>query len=71
MTSVLVLGAASWNRMIHVAQLPQGRSATIIGARETEAVGSTGVGKAMILAGLGYDVTLHCTLGRDANADKV
>ena len=42
--SVLVLGAASWNRMVHVDTLPQGVSATLFDATETEKVGSTGVG---------------------------
>ncbi len=70
-TPVLVLGAASWNRMVHVDALPQGHAVTIPHARQTEGVGSTGVGKSMVLATLGYDVTLHCTLGRDDLADKV
>jgi len=69
--NVLVLGAASWNRMVYVDALPQGVSATIVGAREVESVGSTGVGKAMALAALGCAPVLHCTLGRDAHASKV
>ena len=69
--SVLVLGAASWNRMVHVDALPQGESATIFEARETEGVGSTGVGKSMVLAALGYNVTLHCALGSDDCASRV
>lgn len=68
---VLVLGAASWNRMVHVDNLPQGASATILDARETESVGSTGVGKAMALAGLGAKPALHCALGCDRHASLV
>ncbi|ABD54868.1 carbohydrate kinase family protein [Jannaschia sp. CCS1] len=68
---VLVLGAASWNRMIHVETLPQGASATIFDARETQGAGSTGVGKAMGLAALGYQPTLHCALGRDDHGAQV
>lgn len=69
--SVLVLGAASWNRMVHVNQLPQGTSATIFDAHETVGAGSTGVGKAMALSALGHKTTLHCALGRDAYAKKI
>ncbi len=71
MANVLVLGAASWNRMVHVDTLPSGRSATVMGAHETEVVGSTGAGKAMTLAALGHNVTLHCALGNDAAADRI
>ncbi len=69
--SVLVLGGASWNRMIHVDQLPQGNSATIFDARVSECAGSTGVGKAMTLAALGCKTTLHCALGRDEFATRI
>lgn len=69
--NVLVLGAASWNKMIYVPNLPQGRSATIFEAREAESVGSTGVGKSMALAALGCKPTLHCALGRDHHGGLV
>ena len=69
--NVLVLGAASWNRMIHVDHLPQGREATIFAAKQTEAAGSTGVGKAMVASTLGHNATLHCTLGQDRLADQI
>lgn len=69
--NVLVLGAASWNSMIYVADLPQGSSATIFDAREAESVGSTGVGKSMALAAFGCKPTLHCTLGRDPHGSLV
>lgn len=71
MAKVLVLGAASWNRMIYVDALPKGSAATLMGVSEREAIGSTGVGKAMTLSALGHDVTLHCALGRDPEADKI
>lgn len=69
--SVLVLGAASWNRMVYVDHLPQGLSATLFGAHEIEALGSTGAGKSAALAALGCQPTFHCALGRDERADKV
>ena len=69
--TVLVLGAASWNRLIHVKDLPQGHSATIFAARESETAGSTGVGKAMALAAFGCAPVLQCSLGRDAHAANI
>ncbi len=69
--NVLVLGAASWNKMIYVPDLPQGSSATILDAQEVENVGSTGVGKSMVLAALGCKPTLHCALGRDNRGSLV
>ena len=69
--SVLVLGAASWNKMVFVSSLPQGESATIFEAHEREAVGSTGVGKAMALAAMGCAPVLHCALGKDDNGQLV
>lgn len=69
--NVLVLGAASWNRMVYVADLPQGASATIFDARESESVGSTGVGKSMALSALGCKPVLHCALGRDHHGSLV
>ena len=71
MTEILVLGGASWNRMIHVDALPQGVSATIFDAAEAEGAGSTGVGKSMALAALGYAPVQQCALGRDAEASRI
>jgi len=68
---VLVLGAASWNRMVHVENLPQGQSATIFDAKQTMAAGSTGVGKSMALAAMGCAPVLHCSLGQDDFALQV
>lgn len=67
----LVLGAASWNRMVYVDALPQGSHATIFEAQETEAAGSTGTGKAMALAALGVRTVFHCALGQDEAADRI
>ncbi|MEM1301814.1 MAG: PfkB family carbohydrate kinase [Pseudomonadota bacterium] len=61
----LVLGGASWNRMIYCDTLPDGRSATVFGARYVDGVGSTGVGKAFALRALGHDPVLHGVLGDD------
>ncbi len=68
---VLVLGAASWNRIVQVPKLPQGTSATLFEAREYETVGSTGVGKSMALSALGHAPVLHCALGIDHYAENI
>ena len=63
--SVLVVGGVSWDTIVRLDRLPEGRPQTVFakGARET--VGSTGAGKAMNLARLGLPTTLHALLGED------
>jgi acarbose 7IV-phosphotransferase len=68
---VTVLGGAAWNRMIHVDRLPDGRSATVHPRRHHEAIGGAGAGKALNLARLGVDVTLHASLGEDDAGARV
>jgi acarbose 7IV-phosphotransferase len=68
---VTVLGGASWNHMIHVDRLPEGRSATVHPRRHHEAIGGAGAGKAMNLARLGVDVTLFAGIGDDEDGAKV
>jgi sugar/nucleoside kinase (ribokinase family) len=63
--SILVLGGASWNTMIHLAEFPPPRPATIANARTVVAAGSTGLGKALALRALGHDPLLHATIGDD------
>jgi sugar/nucleoside kinase (ribokinase family) len=67
----LVVGGASWNRMIHLPELPGSAPRTMFATRSYEAVGSSGAGKAMNLARLGYRTTLWALLGRDARGDLV
>ncbi len=62
---VVVLGGAAWNRMIHVEQLPDGRGATVHPRWHHEAIGGSAAGKALNLARLGVDVTLHAGIGDD------
>jgi sugar/nucleoside kinase (ribokinase family) len=62
---VVAFGAASWNTMIGVEAFPPARPASIFPPAWHETVGSSGAGKAMNLARLGVDVTLHCLMGDD------
>ena len=63
---VLVVGGVSWDSIIELGQLPEPRPQTLFSRHFHETVGSTGAGKAMNLARLGFDVTLHAMLGDDA-----
>jgi sugar/nucleoside kinase (ribokinase family) len=62
---ILVVGGLSWDSVIELGDLPEPRQQTLFSRHFHETVGSTGAGKAMNLARLGFDVTLHATLGDD------
>ena len=62
---VLVVGGLSWNGILQLGELPEPRPQTIFSRHFHETVGATGAGKAMNLARLGFDVTLHAMLGDD------
>src|SRR5919108_5398096 len=68
---VVVIGGASWNTMIQVDRFPEPRSGTVHPQGWYDAVGSSGAGKALNLARLGVEVTLHAALGDDAEGRRV
>lgn len=68
---VVVFGAASWNTMVRVEAFPAAAPGTVIPSGWHETVGSSGAGKALNLARLGVDVTLHCLLGADEAGTRV
>ncbi|MCB1338300.1 MAG: carbohydrate kinase family protein [Maritimibacter sp.] len=67
----LVLGGASWNRMVHLDRLPAPGDTTLMARRWYEAAGSTGLGKALALKALGHEPVLHAALGTDAEAARI
>lgn len=67
----LVLGGASWNRMVHLDRLPRPGDTTLHATGWYEAAGSTGLGKALGLKALGHDPVLHAALGRDPAAARI
>jgi sugar/nucleoside kinase (ribokinase family) len=71
MAHPLVLGGASWNTMIHLADFPAPRPATISTARSHVAAGSTGIGKALALKALGHEPLLHATIGDDREGKEI
>ncbi len=71
MSHVLVLGGVSYDLVVDLAELPAPTPQTLFARAAHESVGSTGAGKALNLARLGCDVTLHTLLGADSAADQV
>jgi sugar/nucleoside kinase (ribokinase family) len=65
MQRVLILGGVSYDLLIYVNQLPAPVPATIFAQDSHEGIGSTGAGKALACARLGFAVTLHAPLGAD------
>lgn len=68
---VLVVGGVSWNTMVRLDRLPDPRPHTVFAKGVHETLGSTGAGKALNLARLGLDVTLHGLIGDDEYGAKV
>jgi sugar/nucleoside kinase (ribokinase family) len=68
---VVAFGAASWNTMIRVEAFPPPEPASIFPPGWHETIGSSGAGKAMNLARLGVDVTLHCLIGDDEAGRRI
>lgn len=62
---VAVLGGVSWNLVVDVPRLPEGRPVTLHATAAREGIGSTGAGKALNLARLGFDTRLHALVGDD------
>ena len=62
---VAVCGPASWNHLILLDRLPEPVPHMQFAAGDLHTVGGTSAGKALHLADLGVDVTLHAFLGAD------
>ena len=66
----VVCGGIAWNRMVHLDRFPDPVPATLFANRTTDAVGSSGAGKAMNFASLGWDVTFWTPVGNDDAGDR-
>lgn len=62
---VFIAGGVSFNNIVRLNQFPQPIAQTIHECEYSEALGSTGSGKAVNMAKLGFDVDLHAMLGDD------
>ncbi|OZB19169.1 MAG: hypothetical protein B7X58_02835, partial [Marinobacter sp. 34-60-7] len=69
--TVLVLGGASLDTIVHLDSLPAPVPQTIWPKRAYRTLGSTGAGKALNLAALGHEVVLHTLLGDDPEAEAI
>lgn len=70
-SSILILGGASLDTIVHLDQLPAPVPQTIWPRAAYRSLGSTGAGKSLNLAELGHRVTFHTLLGEDAEADEI
>jgi acarbose 7IV-phosphotransferase len=67
----LILGGASWNRMVFLDAFPEPRPHTLFARGTHETVGSSGAGKALNLTRLGWDTTLWAVVGEDDAGDAI
>ena len=69
--NVLVVGGASVNQIVHLSERLTGAPQTVWPSEVYEAIGGTGAGKAMNLAKLGFNVSMHSLIGQDNKADTL
>lgn len=69
--SSLVIGGASWNHLVYLDELPAARPHTVFARRHHETIGSSGAGKALNLAHLGWRSALWALVGDDDAGDRV
>ncbi len=67
----LIVGASSWNTIVHLDALPDARPQTVFATDSYDILGGTAAGKAVNLARLGHDVHLHTLLGDDEAGGRV
>lgn len=60
---ILIIGGVSVDTIIHLDTLPESVPQTVWPSESYKMLGSTGSGKALNLAALGHQVTLHTLLG--------
>lgn len=65
MTRVLVVGAVSWNLIVELGDPVPPAPATVFARSSWETLSATGAGKALNLARLGLETTLHAFVGAD------
>ena len=70
MASVLVVGGVTWDTLLYLEHLPEPYPQTIFSQDYHETMGGTGAGKALNLARLSFDVTLHALLGDDLEGQQ-
>lgn len=66
MPSALIVGGVTFDSLIYLDEFPQPKPQTLFAHQYHETIGGTGAGKALNLARLGFDVTLHAFVGHDS-----
>lgn len=69
--SVVVIGPASWNTLVRLAELPGARPQTVYAEDSWSTLGGTSAGKALHFADLSVPVTLSTVVGEDPEAELV
>lgn len=67
MKSVLIIGGVSYDRVIYLDDLPDGKPGSYFSKSSHDMVGGTGAGKALNLVRCGFNTTLHAFTGNDEN----
>jgi sugar/nucleoside kinase (ribokinase family) len=70
-SSALVVGGVSWNHLVYVDRFPAPVPQTVFASGHHETVGSSGAGKALNLAYLGWNATLWAPVGDDEAGGRV
>jgi sugar/nucleoside kinase (ribokinase family) len=70
-SSVVVVGPASWNTLVQLAELPDARPQTVYAEHSWSTLGGTSAGKALHLADLSVPVTLSTVVGADTEATLI
>lgn len=71
MKKIFVAGGVSYDSLVYLDTLPAPRPQTVFARSYREAVGSTGAGKALALAKLGFDVSFHAFIGDDREGAEI
>lgn len=71
MKKIFVAGGASYNNVVQLEEFPAASPATYHHCEYNEGIGSTGAGKSLNLAQLGFEINFHTLLGNDEYKQKV
>jgi acarbose 7IV-phosphotransferase len=71
MKKVFVAGGVSYDRIIYIDKLPEGKSGSIFSSSSHDCVGGTGAGKSLNLCKLGFETIFHAFVGNDEAGDKI
>jgi sugar/nucleoside kinase (ribokinase family) len=71
MKKVFIAGGITYDLIINLDTLPEGKAGTMFSSKSKKCVGGTGAGKALNLSRLGFETTLHAFVGNDDNGEKV